>query len=132
MNVVMASRSANELFKEAFASPVSESNPGTAMMIWFVIFGFILTVIAATWLAWLMYQDNKRHGPTARRLGAWLGLNRDELGLLRVVAAHAELPSAACLLISRGCFDAAAARASVQRGQRQRLRDIRKRIFEDE
>ena len=130
MNWLIASLAAVESFKEAFTSPVSETDTRTAFVIWLIVFGLLSSSVAALWLTWILYQDNKRYGQTARRLGRWLGLKRHDVRLLTVVAAHADLPSATCLLISRGCFDAAAERVTIRREQRQHLRDIRERIFQ--
>lgn len=121
-----------ESFQNAFSARTPSADSDTAMVVWLMFFGFLLSSIAALWLAWILYQDNKQHGPAARRLGRRLGLRRRELHMLHVVAEHAELPSAACLLISRGCFDVAAEHVSISHEQRRFLHAIRRRLFGDD
>ena len=77
----------------------------------------------------LFRRDRRRHGPTVRRLCRGLGLRLDQRRLLARVARAGDLPHAGGVLLSRGCFDAAARRYAARLGPEPRLADLRSRIF---
>lgn len=79
-------------------------------------------------LAWLSLwrRDRARHGPTYRRLCRALGIPTSDRRLLCRVARTAGTPPAS-LLLSRGCFDEAAARAGG--GTSRRLAVLRRHVF---
>ncbi len=74
-------------------------------------------------------RDRRRHGPTVRRLCRGLGLRLDQRRLLARVARAGDQPHAGGVLLSRGCFDAAARRYAARLGPEPRLADLRSRIF---
>ena len=93
--------------------------------------------LLAEWLAEQGYEVIRTHepggspiGPDVRRLARLLGVRFSQRVLLERVARAAGLPSTGSLLISRGCFDAAVGRYALRRGERERLRVIRRMLFE--
>lgn len=84
--------------------------------------------LAALAIVSLVRRDRARLGPTTRRLCRTLGVGVSERRLLEHLARGLGVPSGASLLVSRGCFDAAVARAGP--GVRQRLVAVRRRVFE--
>ena len=93
----------------------------------------VAIVIAAAALAGAVVavfrRDRRRHGPAVRRLCRGLGLRLDQRRLLQRVARAADQPHVGGVLLSRGCFDAAARRYTARRGREPRLADLRSRIF---
>ena len=76
----------------------------------------------------LVRRDRARHGPTYRRLCRALRIPVSDRRLLRRIARSIDVPCAASLLVSRGCFDAAAKRQG--REVSRRLAAVRGRVFE--
>ena len=88
---------------------------------------FLATALATAAIASLVRRDRARLGPTTRRFCHAVSVRRSDRRLLEGLAHVVGVPCAA-LLISRGCFDAAASHASVSEARR--LAAIRKRVFE--
>lgn len=84
--------------------------------------------LAASAIVSLVRRDRARLGPTTRRLCRALGVGVSERRLLDHLARGLGVPNGASLLVSRGCFDAAVARAGP--GERRRLVAVRRRVFE--
>lgn len=89
----------------------------------------IAAAAAAAAVVAVFRRDRLRHGPTVRRLCRGLGLRLDQRRLLERVARAADQPHAGGVLLSRGCFDAAARRYAARLGPEPRLADLRSRIF---
>ena len=83
--------------------------------------------LAASAIVSLVRRDRAQLGPTTRRLCREVGVGVSERRLLDHLARGLGVPSGASLLVSRGCFDAAVARAGA--GQRRRLAAVRRRVF---
>jgi len=75
-------------------------------------------------------RDRAIHGPAFRRIARGIGLGPLEQRSLIRLARLAEYPTPACLLISRGCFDAAVERASCESAREGALIRLRQRIFD--
>ena len=92
-----------------------------------------LAAPGAALAAWLVLtalrRDRARGGPGERLLARSLRLTRDQLRLLRRAARAADLPNAACLLISRGCFDFAVERYAARGGDSAALRGLRRKLY---
>ena len=90
----------------------------------------IVGTLVLTWVTLVaLRHDRRRHGPAYRDLAGTLGLDREERRLLRRVARTAGLEHAGSLLVSRGCFEAAALHYVRRFGERERLRGIAGRLF---
>jgi hypothetical protein len=96
-----------------------------------IMLGSAIMLLAATLatvaIASLVRRDRARLGPTTRRFCRTLSVRRSDRRLLESLSHILGVPCAA-LLVSRGCFDAAAVHASVSEARR--LTAIRKRVFE--
>jgi hypothetical protein len=94
----------------------------------------IVAGLAAGLLAALVQRgvrhDRAAHGPALRRLTRALGLSLLDRHTLRRLARTGNVRFAACLLISRGCFDAAVARANDRRLSPGDLARLRRRIVD--
>ena len=95
-----------------------------------IMFGAVLVLLAATMatvaIGSLVRRDRARFGPTTRRLCRGFGVGATDRKLLDSLAHGIGVPCAS-LLVSRGCFDAAAGRAS--QGEARQLTAIRRRLF---
>lgn len=76
----------------------------------------------------LVRGDRRRWGPTTRRFCRALRISSSQRRLLDRSARLVGARGAACLLLSRGCFDVAAARAGT--ADALRLAVIRRRVFD--
>ncbi len=96
-----------------------------------IALGSVLVLLAAALgtaaVTSLVRRDRDRLGPTTRRFCRGLGVGTSDRQLLEDLSHLAGVPCAA-LLVSRGCFDAAAAHASASEARR--LAAIRRRVFE--
>ena len=96
-----------------------------------IVLGSVLVLLAATLatsaIASLVRRDRARFGPTTRRFCHAVNVGTSDRRLLNDLARIVGVPCAA-LLVSRGCFDAAAAHASASEARR--LAAIRQRVFE--
>ena len=88
---------------------------------------FLAATLATTAIASLVRRDRARLGPTTRRCCRAVSVGIWDRRLLEGLARIVGVPCAA-LLVSRGCFDAAAAHASAS--ETRRLAAIRQRVFE--
>ena len=95
--------------------------------IWVASVGATLLAIGFTAV---IRHDCARHGPVFRHLARGLGLGHGERRLLYQVARIGGVP-AGSLLITRGCFDAAAKSFEERYGTARSLRVIRDRVFEE-
>jgi hypothetical protein len=95
--------------------------------------GVAIAVVAAGVFAvsaWsLRRRDRNRLGPTTRRLCRALRVRRGDRKLLDRLAGAVGAPSAAPMLISRGCFDAAVARTGLIDDERRRVDNLRRHLF---
>jgi hypothetical protein len=78
----------------------------------------------------LLHRDAERQGPVVRALARQFGLNPEERRVVLRVAARAHVHAPAALLVSRGCFDAAIARAGVAGPDADCMRRVRRRLFD--
>lgn len=78
----------------------------------------------------LRHRDAERQGPAVRALARQLGLDPQERRVVVRVAARAHVHAPAALLVSRGCFDAAIARAGVAGADAECMRRVRRRLFD--
>ena len=88
---------------------------------------FLAATLATAAIASLVRRDRARLGPTTRRFCCAVSVRKSDRRLLAGLAHVIGVPCAA-LLVSRGCFDAAAVHASASEARR--LAAIRKRVFE--
>jgi hypothetical protein len=88
-----------------------------------------LAMVAAGILTTWIRRDRRRHGPAARALARAIGVRSAQWHLLQRLARVADLPDSGCLLISEGCFDAAAAAYRQRFGANPRLAALRTRLF---
>ncbi len=88
---------------------------------------FLAAMLAAAAIASLVRRDRARLGPTTRRFCRAVSVGTSDRRLLEDLAHIVGVPCAA-LLVSRGCFDAAAVHASANEARR--LVAIRQRVFE--
>jgi len=99
-----------------------------------ILFAAVLAAPGAVLAAWLMLtalrRDRARGGPGERVLARSLRLSREHLRILRRAARAADLPNAACLLISRGCFDFAAERYAARGGDPAPLQGLRRKLYD--
>jgi hypothetical protein len=97
------------------------------------VWGVLIAAGLALAFAWLVValvrRDRARHGPTVRHLARGLGLAPSTRRFLARVAAVAGQPGPGGLLISRGCFDAAAEAYVARWGEAERLRAVRVEVF---
>ena len=77
----------------------------------------------------IVNRDRARHGPTVRRLCQAMGLDMSQRKLLVDLAAKSGQASAACLLISRGAYDAAIQQYAPIGVQASQLKTVRRKIF---
>ncbi len=84
--------------------------------------------LATTAIRSLILSDRRRWGPTTRRFCRALRISSPQRRLLLRVARQAGVRGEASLLLSRGCFDAAAAGADP--ADAKRLAIIRRQVFE--
>ncbi len=98
-----------------------------------IMLGSVLVLLAVALataaFASLVRRDRARLGPTTRRFCHAVGVGTSDRRLLEDLANIVGVPCAA-LLVSRGCFDAAAAHASATEARR--LAAIRQRVFESD
>jgi hypothetical protein len=92
-----------------------------------VAMALALAVLAARSL---IGRDRARGGPTCRRLCRALGVRVAQRRRLERVARRAGVPSAASLLMSRGCYDAAVARYAAGPADADELAAVRRQVFE--
>ena len=96
-----------------------------------IMLGSVLVLLAATLgtaaIASLVRRDRARLGPTTRRFCHAVGVGTSDRRLLESLAHVVGVPCAA-LLVSRGCFDAAA--THVAASEARRLAAIRERVFD--
>ncbi len=88
---------------------------------------FVSATVAMTAIVSLVQRDRARLGPTTRRLCRAVGVGAADRRLLESLARGVGVPCAA-MLVSRGCFEAAAAHASATEARR--LSAIRRRVFD--
>ena len=95
-----------------------------------IMLGSAIMLLAATFataaIASLVRRDRARLGPTTRRFCYAVSVGPSDRRLLESLSHIVGVPCAA-LLISRGCFDAAADHASAS--ETRRLAAIRERVF---
>jgi hypothetical protein len=95
-----------------------------------IMLGSAIMLLAATFataaIASLVRRDRARLGPTTRRFCHAVSVGPSDRRLLESLSHIVGVPCAA-LLISRGCFDAAAVHASASEARR--LAAIRERVF---
>lgn len=87
----------------------------------------LAAMLATAAIASLVRRDRARLGPTTRRFCHAVSVAPSDRRLLESLSQIVGVPCAA-LLVSRGCFDAAAVHASVSEARR--LAAIRKTVFE--
>jgi len=96
-----------------------------------IVIGSVLVLMAAALatvaIASLVRRDRARFGPTTRRFCHEVGVRTSDRRLLDRLAQIVGVPCAV-LLVSRGCFDAAASHASASEARR--LAAIRQRVFD--
>ncbi len=85
--------------------------------------------LAGTAALALIRRDRRRLGPLTRQLARNLGLDRSQCRAMQRVARAAGLPTAASMLISRGCFDAAVRSATPDETRMATLAGIRTDVF---
>jgi hypothetical protein len=107
------------------AGPDAVLSPGRIMLGASLV--FLAVFVAAVAITSLVKRDRARFGPATRRFCHALGVGSADRRLLESRARGVGVRCAA-LLISRGCFDAAAARAPADEARR--LATIRRRVFE--
>ena len=107
------------------------AGPDTVLSPERIMLGSAIMILAATLataaIASLVRRDRARLGPATRRLCHAVSVGRSDRRLLGSLSDTVGVPCAA-LLVSRGCFDTAAAHASASEARR--LVAIRKRVFE--
>ena len=108
----------------------AEPSGVTGGVLWSVAITAVGAAIAAWLIVGLIRRDRARQGSITRRLARSLGISPRQLRLLISVSRAAHLPNTGCLLISRGCFDAAARRYTGRFGRADRLRAIRRTVFD--
>jgi hypothetical protein len=99
-----------------------------------VILGALVLAVAAAGVAWtalaLVRRDRRQGGALSRRLARGLGLGVADRRLVQRVARRAGLPGASPMLLSAGCFDAAARTVRGDGPAARRLAAIRSALFE--
>ncbi len=112
------------------------AGPGTVLSPQRLLIGGVLICVAITLataaIVSLLRRDRARLGATTRRLCRAMRIGASDRRLLdRLARGMGEGPPvfAASLLVSRGCFDAAASRARARDARR--LESVRRRLFGD-
>jgi len=110
------------------------AGPGTVLSPGRLLLGAVLICLAITLataaIVSLVRRDRQRLGATTRRLCRAMRIRASDRRLLeRLARALAGPVYAASLLVSRGCFDAAASRATPCDARR--LTSLRRRVFGD-
>jgi hypothetical protein len=90
--------------------------------------GIFIAVVA---VRSILRADDRNGGPSARRLMRAMDLTPIDRRLLRRLVRRSDMPNAACLLISRGCFDRASDDADLSDRERARCDDLARRLFAD-
>ncbi len=106
------------------AGPVAVFSPERIMLGSTLV--FLAAMLATAAIVSLVRRDRARFGPTTRRCCRAVSVGMSDRRLLEDLARIVGVPCAA-LLVSRGCFDAAAAHASAS--ETRRLDAIRQRVF---
>ncbi len=110
------------------------AGPGTALSLERLLIGAVLICLAitvgTTAIVSLVRRDRARLGATTRRLCRAMRIGASDRRLLdRLARGRAGPVYTASLLVSRGCFDAAASRAATRDARR--LAAVRRRLFGD-
>jgi len=111
------------------------AGPGTVLSGQRLLLGAVLICLAITLataaIVSLVRRDRQRLGATTRRLCRAMRIRASDRRLLERLARGLPGPvHAASLLVSRGCFDAAASRATTRDARRSIA--VRRRVFGDE
>ena len=77
----------------------------------------------------IMRNDERRGRTSSRRLMRAMALPIGDRRLLRRLVRQSDVPNAACLLISRGCFDRAAEHADLSQRERAHCVELGHRLF---
>ena len=123
---LVAASDAGAAFEETLDAAASTDSK-TAIIVGMIAIGLSLALL----VTYTTLRRRARFGSPARVLSRQLGLGLPSQRLLGRVARKVNLPGAAPMLISRGCFDHSVKRYPARQADASRLASIRERVFSE-